>query len=77
MRPTGEHGLVLERRGPGGALHVIVNVKGTLEHRLPSGASLVLWSEAPRFGGTSKEEPLRSGGLLLEGPSSAVVRTTG
>ena len=36
-RPTGEHGLVLERRGPGGALHVLVNVKGTLEHRLSPG----------------------------------------
>ncbi|HEX8441743.1 malto-oligosyltrehalose trehalohydrolase [Archangium sp.] len=76
-RPTGEHGLVLERRGPGGALHLIVNVKGTLEHRLPAGATLVLWSESPRFGGASKEEPLRSGVLRLEGPAAAVVRTTG
>jgi maltooligosyltrehalose trehalohydrolase len=76
-RPTGEHGLVLERRAPGSVLHVIVNVKGTLEHRLPPGATLVLWSESPRFGGSVKEEPLRSGVLRLEGPSAAVVRTTG
>jgi maltooligosyltrehalose trehalohydrolase len=77
-RPTGEHGLVLERRGPTGALHVLVNVRGPLEYRLPAGAraELVLWSEAPRFGGTSEEAPLRSGVVRLEGPAAAVVRVT-
>ncbi|QRK12056.1 malto-oligosyltrehalose trehalohydrolase [Archangium violaceum] len=73
-RPTGSHGLVLERRGPGGALHVIVNVKGTLEHRVPANAELVLWTESPRFGGTQEQEPLRSGVVRLEGPSAVVVR---
>jgi len=78
VRPLGKDALVLERRGPsGGALHVLLNVRGTLEHRLPSGAELVLWSEAPRFGGASQEEPLRSGVLRLEGPMAAVVRVTG
>jgi maltooligosyltrehalose trehalohydrolase len=76
-RPLGENALVLERRGPSGTLHVLLNVKGSLEHRLPAGAELVLWSESPRFGGTSKEEPLRSGVLRLEGPAAAVVRVTG
>ena len=77
-RPLGKDALVLERRGPsGGALHVLLNVRGTLEHRLPAGAELVLWSEAPRFGGASQEEPLRSGVLRLEGPMAAVVRVTG
>ncbi|WP_309889000.1 malto-oligosyltrehalose trehalohydrolase [Archangium sp.] len=77
-RPLGKDALVLERRGPaGGALHVLLNVRGTLEHRLPSGAELVLWSEAPRFGGASKKEPLRSGVLRLEGPAAAVIRITG
>ncbi|WP_257457580.1 malto-oligosyltrehalose trehalohydrolase [Archangium lipolyticum] len=76
-RPLGEHALVLERRGPEGSLQVLVNVRGTLEHRLPAGARLVLWSEAPRFGGTSREEPLRSGVVRLEGPSAVVVRITG
>jgi maltooligosyltrehalose trehalohydrolase len=76
-RPLGAHALVLERRGPGSSLHVIVNVKGTLEHRLPSQAGLVLWTEAPRFGGTTSEAPLRSGALRLEGPAAVVVRVTG
>ena len=79
-RPLGEHGLVLERRGPQGALHVILNVRGTLEHRLPERSSghfqVVLWTEAPRFGGTSQEAPLRSGVVRLEGPSAVVVRVT-
>ncbi|WNG33052.1 malto-oligosyltrehalose trehalohydrolase [Archangium violaceum] len=76
-RPTGTHSLVLERRGPGGALHVIVNVKGTLQHRVPANAELVLWSESPRFGGTVTQEPLRSGVVRLEGPSAVVVRIKG
>jgi len=76
-RPLGKDAVVLERRGPSGALHVILNVRGSLEHRLPAGAELVLWSEAPRFGGPSQEEPLRSGVLRLEGPAAAVVRVTG
>ncbi len=75
-RPLGENGLVLERRGPQGALHVILNVRGTLEHRLPGNAEVVLWTEAPRFGGTVQEAPLRSGGVRLEGPSAVVVRLT-
>ena len=79
-RPTGEHGLVLERRGPEGALHVILNVRGTLEHRLPGRSpersEVVLWTEAPRFGGTSQEAPLRSGVVRLEGPAAVVVRVT-
>jgi len=68
---------VLERRGPTGTLHVLVNVRGSLEYRPPAGAELVLWSEAPRFGGTSEEAPLRSGVLRLEGPGAAVLRVAG
>lgn len=75
-RALGPHALVLERQGPRGALHVLVNVKGTLTHRLPAGAELVLWTEAPRFGGTASEAPLRSGEVWLEGPSAVVVRVT-
>ncbi|MFE8604986.1 malto-oligosyltrehalose trehalohydrolase [Archangium violaceum] len=75
-RPTGGHGLVLERRGPGGALLVILNVHGVLEHRLPGRSELVLWTEAPRFGGAVHEAPLRSGGVRLEGPSAVVARLT-
>jgi maltooligosyltrehalose trehalohydrolase len=76
-RALGKSAVVLERRGPGGALHVIVNVKGGLEHRLPEGARLVSWSEEPRFGGASPQAPLRDGVLRLEGPSAAVVRLAG
>jgi maltooligosyltrehalose trehalohydrolase len=76
-RAVGPHALVLERKGPRGALHVLVNVKGTLTHRLPAGAEAVLWTESPRFGGTSSEAPLRSGEVRLEGPSAVVVRVTG
>jgi maltooligosyltrehalose trehalohydrolase len=77
VRPVGEHGLVLERRGSTGTLHVLVNIRGSLEYRPPAGAELVLWSEAPRFGGTSEEAPLRSGVLRLEGPGAAVLRVAG
>jgi maltooligosyltrehalose trehalohydrolase len=76
-RALGTHGLVLERRGPGGTFLVFVCVKGTLEHPLPGDAGLVLWSEAPRFGGSQQEAPLREGRLRLEGPSAAVVRVAG
>jgi maltooligosyltrehalose trehalohydrolase len=76
-RPVGEHGLVLERRGPTDTLHVLVNVRGSLEYRPPAGARLVLWSEAPRFGGTCEEAPLRSGVVRLEGPGAAVLRVAG
>jgi maltooligosyltrehalose trehalohydrolase len=77
VRPMGEQGLMLERRGSEGALLVLVNVRGSLEHRLPERAGLVLWSEAPRFGGTLAEAPLRSGVVRLEGPGAVVVRLTG
>ncbi|WNG23394.1 malto-oligosyltrehalose trehalohydrolase [Cystobacter fuscus] len=76
-RPLGQNALVLERRGPGGALQVIVNVKGALEHRPPDGARLELWSEESRFGGASPRSPLNEGVLRLDGPSAAVVRLAG
>lgn len=76
-RPLGQNALVLERRGAGGALQVIINVKGTLEHRVPEGAQLVLWSEESRFGGASTHSPLGHGVLRLDGPSAAVVRLAG
>jgi maltooligosyltrehalose trehalohydrolase len=76
-RALGEHGLVLERRGPGGTFLLFLCVKGTLEHALPAGAGLVLWSEAPRFGGTQEAAPVREGRLRLEGPSAALVRVAG
>ncbi|HSP78602.1 MAG TPA: malto-oligosyltrehalose trehalohydrolase, partial [Myxococcaceae bacterium] len=65
-------------RGPSGsALHLLVNVRSTLEYPLPEGAALVLWSEAPRFGGSMSEPPLRDRVLRLDGPSAALVRLAG
>ncbi|ATB35415.1 malto-oligosyltrehalose trehalohydrolase [Cystobacter fuscus] len=76
-RPLGQNALVLERRGPGGTFQVFVNVKGGLEHRVPAGARLELWSEESRFGGASTHSPLSGGVLRLDGPSAAVVRLEG
>ncbi|WP_164017885.1 malto-oligosyltrehalose trehalohydrolase [Pyxidicoccus trucidator] len=73
-RALGPDALVLERLGGGQGLQVIVSVRGTLEHRVPPGAELVLWSEAPRFGGTAEAPPLEDGTLRLQGPAAAVVR---
>lgn len=73
-RAVGAHALVLERRGEGSTLQLFVNVKGSLEQRLPEHARLGLWTEAERFGGSGTQEPLRHGVLRLEGPSAALVR---
>ncbi|XXF78689.1 malto-oligosyltrehalose trehalohydrolase [Myxococcaceae bacterium GXIMD 01537] len=73
----GPDALVLERRGADGqALRVFVNLRGSLEHALPPGAhaEVVLWSEAPRFGGNVPAAPLREGMVRLSGPSAAVLR---
>jgi maltooligosyltrehalose trehalohydrolase len=75
-RTVGPDAFVLERKGPQGAsLLVLVNVRGTLEHRLPEGARVVLWTEATRFGGTLEAPPLHGDTVRLEGPSALVVRT--
>ena len=75
-RALGPNALVLERRGGGQRLLAFINVKGPLEHRLPEGAraEVVLWSEAPAFGGSVEAAPLRDGVVRLEGPSALVVR---
>jgi maltooligosyltrehalose trehalohydrolase len=77
-RELGPDALLLERRGAGQWLLVLVNVRGRLEHRLPEGsrAEVVLWSESPRFGGSTEAPPLREGMVRLEGPSALVVRLT-
>ena len=73
-RALGPDALVLERREGTQGFQVLVSVRGTLEHRVPSGAELVLWTEAPRFGGTVEQAPLTDGTLRLQGPAAAVVR---
>ena len=78
-RALGPDALVIERRGAGQRLLAFINVKGSLEHRLPEGsrAQVVLWSEAPAFGGAVEAPPLREGVVRLEGPSALVVRLPG
>ena len=75
-RALGPSSLVLERRGGGQRLLAFISVKGPLEHRLPAGAraQVVLWSEAPAFGGAVETPPLRESVVRLEGPSAVVVR---
>ncbi len=72
----GADALALERRGAGQRLLILLNVRGLLEHPLPDGAraEVVLWSEAPRFGGASQEPPLREGIVRLDGPSAVALR---
>jgi maltooligosyltrehalose trehalohydrolase len=76
VRALGADALALERQGAEQTLLVLLNIKGRLEHRLPASAraEVVLWSEAPRFGGSTEAAPLREGVVRLEGPSAAVVR---
>ncbi|SEM34697.1 maltooligosyl trehalose hydrolase [Stigmatella aurantiaca] len=76
LQTLGQDALVLEYKAAGQSLLVVLNIRGTLEHRLPAGApaEVVLWSEASRFGGASEAPPVRDGVLRLEGPSAAVLR---
>lgn len=73
-RALGRDALLLERWSNGQALQVVVAIRGPLEHRVPEGAELVLWTEAPRFGGGVQASPLEKGTLRLQGPAAAVVR---
>jgi maltooligosyltrehalose trehalohydrolase len=74
-RTVGSDAFVLERKGPQGtSLLVLVNVRGTLEYRLPEGAEVVLWTEASRFGGPQDTPPVQGSVVRLEGPSAVVVR---
>jgi maltooligosyltrehalose trehalohydrolase len=78
VRALGSDALVLERRGAGQVLLVLLNVRGLLEHRLPAArrSELVLWTEDSRFGGAREAPPLSKGVVCLEGPSAVVVRLT-
>ncbi|RJS23869.1 malto-oligosyltrehalose trehalohydrolase [Corallococcus sp. H22C18031201] len=72
-RALGPDALLLERWTGDHRLAVVLNLRGTLDQAFPS-AELLLWSEAPRFGGAVSESPLHAGRLHLHGPSAAVVR---
>ncbi|WP_408888301.1 malto-oligosyltrehalose trehalohydrolase [Myxococcus faecalis] len=73
-RAVGPDALVLERRGGGQVLQVLVALRGEVEHAVPADAQVVLWSDAPRFGGDVSASPLTGGTLRLSGPGAVVVR---
>ncbi|QSQ11448.1 malto-oligosyltrehalose trehalohydrolase [Myxococcus landrumensis] len=75
-RALGPDALWMERRSEGQTLLVLLALRGTLTHPVPRGAEVLLWSEAPRFGGggTGRESPLRDGAVTLEGPAAVVLR---
>ncbi|MBZ4412032.1 malto-oligosyltrehalose trehalohydrolase [Myxococcus sp. MISCRS1] len=73
-RAVGPDALVLERRGGGQVLQVLVALRGEVEHAVPADAQVVLWSDAPRFGGDVSASPLTGGTLRLRGPGAVVVR---
>lgn len=73
-RAVGQEALVLERRGGGQVLQVLLGLRGKVEHGVPPDAEVVLWSEAPRFGGDTRTSPLQDGVVRLEGPSAVVSR---
>jgi maltooligosyltrehalose trehalohydrolase len=72
-RALGRDAIIIERREVGSALHIVVNIRGTLRHRLEPGAVVILWSEDRRFGGTQAHPPVIGGILELDGPSAAVI----
>ncbi|AKF79365.1 malto-oligosyltrehalose trehalohydrolase [Myxococcus fulvus 124B02] len=71
---VGPDALVLERRGGGQVLQVLVALRGEVEHAVPADATVVLWSDAPRFGGDVSASPLTGGKLRLRGPGAVIVR---
>lgn len=76
-RALGGDALVLERSAPGaGSLQIVMNIRGTRSYPLSEGASVMLWTEDARFGGTQERPPAQDGALVLEGPC-AVVFTSG
>ena len=68
--------LLLERRASGQVIRVFLNLRGQLEHRVPDSAraEVLLWTEAPRFGGSVEAPPLHGGTVRLDGPCALVVR---
>lgn len=75
-RALGPDVLWMERRAQGQTLLVLLCVRGTLNHPVPHGAEVLLWSEAPRFGGSLPASPLRDGTVTLEGPAAVVLRVS-
>jgi maltooligosyltrehalose trehalohydrolase len=71
-RPLGDDALVLERRGGGRCLTVLVNVRGRLVHGVGRRQRVLLSTDEPRFGGRGAP-PLRHGIAHLDGPSVLVL----
>jgi maltooligosyltrehalose trehalohydrolase len=58
-------------------VHVVLNIRGSLRHRVAGDARILLWTEAPRFGGRQEHPPLRGGTLELDGPAVAILSVGG
>jgi maltooligosyltrehalose trehalohydrolase len=71
-RALGDDALVLERRGGGRGLTVLVNVRGRLTHGVGRRHRVLLSTEDPRFGGCSTAS-LRHGIAHLDGPAVLVL----
>jgi len=75
-RAIGEDALVLERRGAGQVMAIVMNMRGSLEHALAPAQTwrLVLCTEEPRFGGAVDLARVLDGNIVrLEGPAVAFV----
>ncbi|WP_141620579.1 malto-oligosyltrehalose trehalohydrolase [Myxococcus sp. AB036A] len=73
-RALGPDALVLERRGGGQRLHVLLSLRGALDYPVPAGSELVLWTEDACFGGSEKLQPLKQDAVRLKGSALAVIR---
>jgi maltooligosyltrehalose trehalohydrolase len=71
-RALGDDALVLDRRGGGRCLTVLVNVRGRLTHGVGRRHRVVLSTEDPRFGGRAAAS-LRHGIAHLDGPAVLVL----
>ena len=71
-RPLGDDALLLERRGGGRSLTVVVNVRGRLAHAVGRSQRVVLSTDEPRFAGHAPHA-LRDGIVRLEGPAVVVL----
>jgi maltooligosyltrehalose trehalohydrolase len=76
-RAVGENALVLERRGNGSVVHILINIRGRCGQPLAADAQLMLWTEHPRYGGAQERPTVRDGTVELDGPCALVLSVSG
>ncbi len=72
-RAVGPQAVLLERRGDGHTVQVLVNVRDRVSWPLPKGAELVLWTDHPRYGGSCERPDVVSGAVTHSGPCALIV----